>query len=170
VVPEEGIFVAMNAILEPGDNVICTFPGYQSLYQIAESIGCTVTKWMPQEEKGWEFDVDFLRHSITPQTKLIVVNFPHNPTGYIPSKEQYNEIINIAKEHGVYLFSDEMYRFLEYDPADRLPSAAEKYEKAISLFGMSNTFGMAGVRTGWVITRDANLYEKMAALKDYTTI
>ncbi len=60
ITPEEGIFIAMNAILGKGDHVICTFPGYQSLYQIAESIGCEITKWKPEEENGWRFDPDFL--------------------------------------------------------------------------------------------------------------
>ena len=168
--PEEGIFLAMNAILRPGDHVICAIPGYQSLYQVAESIGCALTGWQPDESQGWRFAPDVLRESITPATKLIVVNFPHNPTGYLPSQQDYAEIVDIAREHSLYLFSDEMYRLLEYDDTDRLPSAVELYECAVSLFGMSKTFGMAGVRTGWVVTRDAHLLRKMATLKDYTTI
>lgn len=170
VVPEEGIYMALNSILESGDHVICTFPGYQSLYEIAEGIGCEVTKWKPEEENGWRFNPDFLEQNIKENTKLIVINFPHNPTGYLPSKEDYQKIINIAREHGIYVFSDEMYRFLEYNANDRLPSACELYEKAISLFGMSKTFGMAGVRIGWLVTKDTELLTRMATFKDYTTI
>lgn len=170
VTPEEGIFIALNAILERGDQVICTFPGYQSLYEIAAGIGCEVTQWKPEEEHGWRFDPDFLEEQIRPNTKLIIVNFPHNPTGYLPPQEDYQRIIDLARKHDLYLFSDEMYRFLEYNPQVRLPSACERYEKAISLFGMSKTFGLAGARLGWVITRDADLFAKMAAFKDYTTI
>ena len=136
-VPEEGIFVAMNCILESGDHMITTFPGYQSLYQLAELLGCEVTKWLPQEEKGWEFDLDILEKSIKPNSKLLVVNFPHNPTGFLPTKEYFLKIVEIAKKHNLFLFSDEMYRFLELNVADRLPSACEVYEKAVSLFGMS---------------------------------
>lgn len=169
-VPEEGIFVAMNCILEKGDHMITTFPGYQSLYQLAESLGCEVTKWLPEESKGWEFDLDILEKNIKPNTKLLVVNFPHNPTGFLPTKEYFLKIVEIAKKHNLYLFSDEMYRFLELDPANRLPSACEIYDKAISLFGMSKTFGMAGVRTGWLVTKDKDLYTKMANFKDYVTI
>ena len=170
IVPEEGIFLAMNAILESGDHVICTFPGYQSLYEIAGSLGCQVTKWKPEEENGWRFNPDFLEEHIRPNTRLIVVNFPHNPTGYLPTREDFQRIVDIARKQDAYLFSDEMYRYLEYDPNDRLPSACEVYERAISLFGMSKTFGMAGVRTGWVITQDREVYSKLMALKDYTTI
>ena len=170
IVPEEGIYLALNAMLQKGDHVICTFPGYQSLYEIAESMGCEVTKWEPEEAQGWRFDPDFLDQHIQPNTKLIIVNFPHNPTGALPPKEAYQRVVDIARKHSLFLFSDEMYRFLEYDQNDRLPSACELYDRAVSLFGMSKTFGMAGARIGWVVTKDKNLYAKMAALKDYTTI
>ncbi|MHB1356055.1 MAG: aminotransferase class I/II-fold pyridoxal phosphate-dependent enzyme [Anaerolineae bacterium] len=170
IVPEEGIYVALNSLLQPGDHVICTYPGYQSLYEIAESLGCQVTKWDPEEENGWRFNPDFLEQAITPQTKLVIVNFPHNPTGYLPTQSDYQRIVDVVRLNNVYLFSDEMYRFLEYDQADRLPSACEVYDRAISLFGMSKTFGLAGARIGWLVTKDRDLYEKMAAFKDYTTI
>lgn len=170
ITPEEGIFIGLNTILEKGDHVICTFPGYQSLYEIAEGIGCEVTKWQPDEIKGWQFNLDFLRNSIKPNTKLLVINFPHNPTGYLPTREDFEGIINIAREHNLYVFSDEMYRFLEFNSEQRLPSACEIYDKAIVLFGMSKTFGMAGVRIGWLVTKDNELYSKMATFKDYTTI
>lgn len=133
-------------------------------------MGCEVTKWQPDEENGWRFDPEFLVKNVKPNTKLIVFNFPHNPTGYLSSRKDFDRIIKIAKEHNLYIFSDEMYRFLELNPADRLPSACEVYDKAIVLFGMSKTFGLAGLRIGWVVTKDKDLYQKMAILKDYTTI
>jgi len=170
VAPEEGIFITLNTILKKGDHVICTFPGYQSLYEIAEGLGCEVTKWKPEEENGWRFNPDFLEQNIKSNTKLVVVNFPHNPTGHLASKEDFQRIMDLVKKHNLYLFSDEMYRFLEFDSADRLPSACEMYDKAISLFGMSKTFGMAGTRIGWVVTKNNDLYKKMATFKDYTTI
>jgi aspartate/methionine/tyrosine aminotransferase len=170
VVPEEGIFIALNTILDKGDHVICTFPGYQSLYEIAEGLACEISRWKPEEENGWRFNPDVLEKQIKPNTKLIIINFPHNPTGYLPSKEDYQRVFDIARKNNLYVLSDEMYRYLEYDQIDRLPSACEIYDKAVALFGMSKTFGMAGVRIGWVITRDIDLSSKMAALKDYTTI
>lgn len=170
ITPEEGIFIALNTLLNKGDQVICAFPGYQSLYEIAEGLGCEVTKWIPEEENGWKFNIEFLKQNVKPNTKLIIVNFPHNPTGYLPSIEEYKEIINFAKERSIYVLSDEMYRYLELKESDRLPSACELYDKAISLFGMSKTFGMAGVRIGWLIVRDKQKYLDMATFKDYTTI
>lgn len=170
VVPEEGIFIAMNCLLNEGDNVIATFPGYQSLYEIAESLGCSVTKWQPDEQRGWRFDPQFLEDAIRPNTKLIVFNFPHNPTGYYPSREDFQKVIDIAKRHDIFIFSDEMYRFLEFNPEDRNPSAVEVYDKSIVLFGMSKTFGLAGLRLGWLVTKDRELFEKITTFKDYTTI
>ena len=168
--PEEGIFIVMNSLLDKRDHIICTYPGYQSLYEIARAIGCEVTQWFPDEKNGWRFDPEFLNNNIKSNTKLIVCNFPHNPTGYLPSKDDFKRIINIAKDSRLHIFSDEMYRFLEYNPENRLPAATDIYDKAISLFGMSKTFGMPGVRLGWVVTKDQELYNQFASYKDYLTI
>lgn len=168
--PEEGIFIAINTILKKGDHIICTYPGYQSLYSIAEAIGCDVTHWEPHEEKGWYFDPADLESLVKPTTKLLIVNFPHNPTGYLPSHNDWNRIIEFARKHNLYILSDEMYRYLEYDSGQRLSSACEIYDKALSLFGMSKTFGMAGVRIGWLTTQNKTLFERIATFKDFTTI
>jgi len=170
VVPEEGIFITLNTLLEKGDHVICTWPGYQSLYQVVDYLGCELDKWSPQENNGWRFDIDALEKLIKPNTKLIICNFPHNPTGYLPTKNDFQAIIDIAKRHNIYVFSDEMYRFLELNPAERLPAACDLYDKAISLFGMSKTFGLAGLRIGWLATKNKELYQQMMIFKDYTTI
>ncbi len=168
--PEEGIYLALNSILDKGDHVICTFPGYQSLYQIAENNGCRVTRWLPEEENGWRFNPDFLESAIRKNTKLLVINFPHNPTGSLPSRGDFERIIEIARERKLYIFSDEMYRGLEYKPQDRLPAMCEVYPEAISLGGMSKAYGMPGVRIGWLASQNRLLLKRMAAFKDYTTI
>ena len=168
--PEECVFLLMNALLESGDHVICTFPGYQSLYELAKSIGCEISMWEPDEENGWQFDFRTLEKLFQNNTKLVVVNFPHNPTGSLPTKNEYKAIVNLAREANVHLFSDEMYRFLEVADGDTLPAACELYEKAVSLSGLSKAFGLPGLRMGWVATRDLDLLDKMSGLKDYTTI
>ncbi len=168
--PEEAIFLLMHALLQPGDHVVSTFPGYQSLYEIAGSIGCQLSRWEPDEAAGWHFDLARLEALITPQTKLVVVNFPHNPTGYVPSHSEFDALIGMLREHGIYLLSDEMYRFLEIETGSTLPSACEAYERAFSLFGMSKTFGLPGLRIGWIATQNAPTLARMLELKDYTTI
>lgn len=168
--PVEGIFLAMNAILKPGDHVICCYPEYQALSEVARAIGCKVDRWEADEKQGWRFDPKWLERHVRPDTRLIVINFPHNPTGCLPVLRDLEQIVEIARKREVYLFSDEMYMFLEQDPGTRLPSACDVYEKAVCLGGVSKTFGMAGARIGWLATRDAGLMERLAQLKDYTTI
>ena len=170
VVPEEGILLAMATLLRPGDGVIGTYPGYQSLYQIAESLGYSIARWMPECDERWHFDVDWLSSQVDERTRLIVINSPHNPTGGMMSHEDLDAVIDIARQHGLYLFSDEMYRHLEHDPRDRLPSASDLYERAVSLSGMSKAYALAGLRLGWLATRDSRLLQELTAHKDYTTI
>ena len=169
--PEEGIFIAMNTILQPGDHVVAISPAYQSLHSVAQSLGCKLTLWRVElQDDHWVIDLDKLEKSITPQTRLLVVNFPHNPTGFLPSHKEFNRLIELAHRHDLFLFSDEMYRFLEHDPRDRLPSVCEVYKKGITMSGMSKTFAMPGARIGWLITQDVDLYRRWVVFKDYTTI
>lgn len=167
---EEAIFILMNVLLEAGDHIIVHQPGYQSLTEVAHSIGCDVTAWYANENDNWELDIDFLRASIRPNTRMIVINCPHNPTGYLMSQPKLKEILDIAAQHDIVVFSDEVYRFLEHNEADRLPAACDLYDNAVSLGVMSKTYGLPGLRIGWIATRNRAIYDKMAAFKDYTTI
>ncbi len=173
---EEAIYICMRVMLRPGDHMIVTFPGYQSSYQIAETIGAEISYWQLQPIQNsdgntvWHADVDALRALIRPNTRMILVNFPHNPTGALPTLDEWESIIAIAQEAGCYLFSDEVYRLLEYDPSDRLPAAVDRLESGLSLGVMSKPFGLAGLRIGWLATKDANLLAAVASYKDYTTI
>jgi len=168
--PEEGIYIAMSALLEKGDHLIVTYPGYQSLYEIARSKGCEISKWEPDKTRGWRFDVDDLAGAIASHTKMIVINFPHNPTGATIKKEDLEKIVDIARQNGIMIFSDEMYRFLEYDESARLPAVADIYENGVSLSGMSKSYALAGLRIGWLATKNAALFDSFATYKDYTTI
>ena len=170
VVPEEGILLAMHALVQPGDHVITTFPGYQSLYEIARDIGCDVDQWTPTESAGWAFDPADLDRLARPNTRLLVVNFPHNPTGCLPSRSVFQRIVTWAQHRGIRIFSDEMYRLLEFESTDRLPSAVECDDRAVVLSGMSKSFGLAGLRIGWVVTRDRKVLDRVKELLDYTTI
>lgn len=167
---EEAIFIFMNVLLKKDDHIIVQYPAYQSLYEIANAIGCKVTKWVMDDENNWELDLQFLENSITQSTKCIVVNFPHNPTGYLPKKDIYERIINLAKKNNVHVLSDEVYKFLEYNKADRLPSVCDLYDRGISIGVMSKSFGLAGLRIGWIATKDNALLEEIASFKNYTTI
>jgi aspartate/methionine/tyrosine aminotransferase len=170
-VPQEGIFITMNALLIPGDKVIVQVPCYQSLCEMPKALGCEVLTWEPEtENRRWEWNLDFLRKNVDRRTKLIVVNSPQNPTGQTFDKDDYLEILELAKRNACYVFSDEMYRLLEHNPQDRLPIGTDIYEKCISLSGMSKTFGLGGLRLGWLSTRDYETLKRIVEFKDYTTI
>ncbi len=167
---EEGILAFMNSLLTPQDHIIVQYPAYQSLYEIAHSIGCRVSKWKLHEEQGWKLDLTELEEMISPSTKAIVINFPHNPTGAMLTLSELENIISFAKQHDLYVFSDEVYRFLEFDSKDRLPAVADLYEKGFSLGVMSKAFGLAGLRIGWIAAKDEIIMNQMKHFKDYTTI
>lgn len=170
-VPEELIFVAMNTLLKPTDHVIAVTPTYQSLYSIAADIGCEVSNWELEATHGsWSLDLGKLEDMIRVNTKLLVINFPNNPTGYMPDRATFDSILRIAEKHDLFVFSDEMYRMLEYRPQDRLPIAADVYPKAVSLSGVSKSYALPGLRVGWLTTNNPALINKFISFKDFTTI
>ena len=167
---EEAVFLLMHAVLHAGDHVVVHSPCYQSLAEVARSIGCAVSAWTGDESRDWELDPADLARALRPNTKLIVINTPHNPTGYLMSPERFRETNAIAQERGITLFSDEVYRESEHDPAERLPAACDVNHRAVSLGVMSKTYGLPGLRIGWIATHDAGVLSAVAMLKDYTTI
>lgn len=167
---EEAIFVYMNSVLGAGDHAIAHAPGYQSLYEIARANGCEISFWMADEANDWDLDLNWLVDNIRPNTRAVIINTPHNPTGYLMSHEKFQTLITILRARGIRLFCDEVYRGLEHDEKDRLPAACDAYELGVSLGVMSKTYGLAGLRIGWIATHDAITYRQMAQFKDYTTI
>ena len=167
---EEAIFLFMLAVLNAGDHVIVHAPHYQSLSEIAKGLGCEVSMWMAREENDWALDLDELKSFFRPNTKAIIVNTPHNPTGYLMSRADLDAVHEIAKQNNLILFCDEVYRESEYNPEQRLPAGADMGSHAVSLGVTSKTYGLAGLRIGWIATKNRTIYEKMAGLKDYTTI
>lgn len=169
-VPEEGIFLAMNALLQPGERVVALWPGYQSLFSIARSLGCTVDLLpLLPSTAGWFLDLDELEEKLR-GAALFIVNFPHNPTGYLPDAGTFRQIVELARHAGVRIFSDEMYRGLEYTAEERLPSLCTLEPSAVSLGGLSKTCGLPGLRSGWLLSRDEAFLQRCRVLKDYLTI
>jgi aspartate/methionine/tyrosine aminotransferase len=198
---QELIYMAMRCLAEPGDHIVAPFPAYQSLYENLTSIGCHVDKWEPQlleagsgtnggidrsieseapTESRWHFSLATLKLVVKPTTKLIVVNFPHNPTGFVPEGEDWNQIVEFCRERNIFLFSDEMYKFLDnLDEDDEdgtslpsdcniqmsLPSACDLYDRSMTLFGVSKSLSLPGLRIGWLVTRDVKVMEKLKSFK-----
>jgi len=166
---EEGIFLTMHATLAAGDHVVAVRPAYQSLHEVARSIGADVSP-VTLDPRDWSLDIDQLIAALRPNTRLVVINFPHSPTGAHIEEWQLDAIVRACAERGIRLFSDEVYRLLEHDRGATLPPAATLDDRAVSLGVMSKAFGLAGLRIGWIATRDDQLRHRVATLKDYTTI
>ena len=117
---EEGIFLLYHALLRPGDHVIVETPCYESALQVARSTGAEVSQWRRRYEDGWAHDLDALAGLIRPATRLLYLNQPHNPTGTLMPRPVFEQVLGLARAHGLVVFSDEVYRELEHDPAGRL--------------------------------------------------
>jgi aspartate/methionine/tyrosine aminotransferase len=167
---EEAIFCLLSTSLQEGNHVIVTWPGYQSLYEVARAAGASVSLHALREEDGWSLDVDRLVRSFRPETRMVVVNAPHNPTGMLPSEGEWRRLASECASAGIRLVADEVYRFLEHAGAATLPAGADLDERAVSIGVMSKSFAMAGLRIGWLATRDRAVLDRCERLKDYTTI
>jgi aspartate/methionine/tyrosine aminotransferase len=163
----EAVFALVNVLLGHGDHAVALSPGYGPLREVARAAGARVTTIALREEDAWSLPVERLRAAVRPTTRLLILNWPHNPTGAVPGRDAFEEVLAIAEEAGARVLSDEAYRLLEHDPCDRLPTAAERSARAVSLAGMSKPFGLAGLRVGWAASRDAGLLERAAAFRDY---
>lgn len=168
--PGELNFIAMNLLVGAGDHAIVVSPSYQSLYEVIRSTGAEISFWKPKGS-NWHFDTADLESLVQPNTKLIVINFPLNPTGSYLTAEELNRIVEIAESHNIWIFSDEMYRDLllsrECAP---LPSVCDLYDKGISLWGMAKSFALAGLRIGWLASRNNDFLLKVVSFKDYLSI
>jgi aspartate/methionine/tyrosine aminotransferase len=167
---EEGIFATYNALLGPDDHAIVETPCYGSALEVARSTGADVSAWQRRHEDGWAHDVEQLERMLRPNTALIYINSPHNPTGLGMRREVFDRVVALARENGAVLFSDEVYRGLEHDPATRLPSACDAYHEAVSLGAVSKAHGLPGLRVAWLVCRDAELRQRISDMKLYTTI
>jgi aspartate/methionine/tyrosine aminotransferase len=176
--PQECIFLAMHAHLSAGDRVVVQWPAYQSLYELPRAIGCEVVRWRVRgspeargtKEPGWRVETEELASLLGPPTRMVVVNSPHNPTGLVIPADQRRELADLLRSRGVLLFSDEMYRGLEYDSGAPRSSMLVDYENTIVLGGLSKTHGLPGLRVGWLAADSPGLLAGPASLKDYTTI
>lgn len=167
---EEGIYCSIRALLSPGDHVIVVKPCYQSLEAIASSIGADITYIDLDPQNDWKLMAEQLTNAFRSDTRLLILNNPHNPTGSLIEQDVHDVMIALARKCGAYIFMDEVYRYLEMDESKRLPSIADAYEKGISLNVMTKAFGAAGLRIGWIASRDQDLLQKVSAYKLYTSI
>ncbi|HTG33797.1 MAG TPA: capreomycidine synthase [Thermoanaerobaculia bacterium] len=164
----EANFLVMTALLDRGDEVVVLDPLYQQLYSIAEAIGCRLRRWPLLFESGFTPDLSAARDLIGPRTRMIVVNFPHNPTGATVTPEQQRELIGLAEKVGAYLVWDLAFGELTYGQAP-LPEPGLFYERAVSMGTLSKAYGLPGLRLGWCLAAPEVL-ERFIRLRDYLTL
>ncbi|MFE3179223.1 capreomycidine synthase [Amycolatopsis sp. NPDC059090] len=164
----EALFLAITAVIEPGDEIIVVTPSYHSLTAIAENIGATLRPWRLPAGKGFRPDLDSLRALLNQRTKAVVVNFPHNPTGITLNDDEYSDFMKIIARHDVHLFWDGAFADLVYgQPA--LPDPSTQMEKCLSFDTLPKAYGLPGLRIGWRIAQRATL-DNMIKIRDYTTL
>lgn len=164
----EAIYLIMHSLLDRGDEVVVLDPAYQQLFSIAESIGCKLKRWRLRFEDSFHPDLGEARRLIGPQTRMIVVNFPHNPTGASITPAEQDELIELAAGAGAYLVWDAAFAELTYD-SPVLPDPGTRYDRSITLGTLSKAYGLPGLRVGWCLAAPAVL-ERLVRLRDYTTL
>ena len=167
---EEAMFCALQLLAEPGEHVVVTVPNYQALETVPRAAGVEVTGVLLDERDGWRLHLDEVEAALRPTTRVVAVNFPNNPTGAVPDAATFAALVELCEERGIRLFSDEVYRGLELDPARTLPQAADLSPTALSLNVLSKSYGLPGLRVGWLACRDHAVLERLERHKHYTSI
>ena len=166
----EANFLLYNQLLDAGDHVVAPYPAYQQLYEVPRAIGCDVALWKVGPETGYRYDVAELRRLVTPRTKLIVVNTPHNPTGAMLSPDDAREVYALAESVGAWVLGDEAYRWLAVPGgAPFAPPMFDLGERGLSVGTLSKPFGLPGLRIGW-IAGPPDLVRQCWGLRDYVTL
>jgi len=168
-------YLVAYSLVGEGDHVICQYPTYQSLYSVPQSLGAEVDLWKASPEKNWIPDLEELKALIKPNTKLIVVNNPNNPTGAVLGKAFLEQLVEIATEKDITILADEVYRpiFHSLSPIDKdfPPSLLSMgYKNVIVTGSMSKAYSLAGIRVGWIASRNSDIIETIASARHYTTI
>lgn len=163
----EAIYLAMQTLLDPGDHAVVLTPNYQTAETTPLSI-CEVTGVALRPEDGWALNLAAVTAALRPNTRVVSVNFPNNPTGAIPDQHTWRALAALCEERGIWLFSDEVYRGLE--PREPLPQAADLSPSALSLNVMSKAYGLPGLRIGWIACRDRSVVSRLERAKHYTSI
>lgn len=171
---QEALFLLLAELLGDGGHAVVTVPNYQSIETVPLATPASVSGLPLWTGTGadlvWTLDLDRLTSLLRPDTRVVVVNFPNNPTGYVPDRQTFIDLATLCHERGIVLVSDEVYRGIEVDPSTTLPHAADLTPTAVSVNVMSKSYGLPGLRIGWVATQDRTLLARLESRKHYTTI
>ncbi len=169
--PIEGIYLTMRVLAGRGSGVVALAPAFDPLLNLPEALAHRFQQVaMAPTVDGWHLDLDDLRAAVASSPGLVVANFPHNPTGYQPTHDEFHELVEIVTGAGAVLYHDEMFRGLEHGDRPTLPSAADLSASTVVLAGLSKTYGLPGLRAGWLVVRDSDLRTELMNWKMYTSI
>ena len=165
----EANYITTRALLSPGDEIAIMLPNYMQIWGIAKNHGYKINTFHLQEDAGWALDLDQLNRAVTPQTRLIAVCNPNNPTGYILSESEMGAICAAADRVGAWILADEVYRGAERLADHETPSFVGRYERVIATGSMSKAYGMPGLRIGWAVGPTERI-DEIWARHEYVTI
>jgi aspartate/methionine/tyrosine aminotransferase len=166
----EANFLLFHSLLQPGDHVIAVSPAYQQLHSVPRSIGADLSLWDVRTDNGFAYDLNRLEALLRPDTKMIVLNSPHNPTGAMLTEGQLRDVVDLAERSNAWILSDEAYRWLEHPGGERLPAPLHDLsERAISVGTLSKPFGLPGLRIGW-FAANAEVAQAAWGLRDYVSL
>ncbi len=164
----EANIVMVMAMLDPGDELIVVVPNYLQIWGFAKALGVTVKELPLREELSWLPDLAELEGLVSSRTKMITICHPNNPTGSLLPEDSMQSLVDFARKHGLWLHADEVYKGSELDGNER-PSFADLYEKSIVTSGLSKSMALPGLRIGWLVGPEAQIYRAWQG-KDYTSI
>jgi aspartate aminotransferase len=164
------LYILCHGLLEPGDEVIVPDPEWPPAMGNIRLAHGVVVPCPLHERLGWRFDLDELESKITPKTKAIYINSPHNPTGGVLTRGDIERIAAIAERHGVWIISDEAYEDVRFDGAEHVSPASlpGMYDRTLSFYTFSKSYAMTGLRLGYVAVQDASLRDRMKKVLFYT--
>ena len=163
---QEALYAVLHALLSPGDHAVIVLPGYQSVETLTLGL-CAVSGIALDADQGWSLDLDAVAAALRPNTRLLAISFPNNPTGSQLEPDRFAALVALCRRRGIWLLSDEVYRFTEREPARRLPTAADAYERGVSVGALSKAYGLPGLRVGWIACRDPGLIGRLTTMRQY---
>jgi len=161
--------VAMQTLMEPGDELATQAPTYKQVWGLAQNKGCDVKPFHLLPDEGWRLDVDELNAQVTDKTRMIAICNPNNPTGYIMTSDEMDAVIAAADRVGAWLLADEVYRGAERVQEEETPSFYGRYDKVLAIGSMSKAYGLPGLRIGWVVG-PPDTVQDIWRRHEYTTI
>ena len=154
---DDALGLLFPALVNPGERVVVLTPSYPPHLLLPKACGAEVVPWAARAENDWVPDLDELRQLIEPQTRMVLATFPQNPTGFMPDMDYVEKLVALLRERNITLVSDEIYSGLPHEDARGVNKLADHYEHAVSMHGLSKTYGLPGLRVGWIVSRDRDV-------------